>query len=99
MVSYGIIYIANLFLMIICSFIFECEHLCRLFILWVTIDELIFNNVCFSFILQPSVQPTKYHYYPHNQHPYFLPECAIQQVSLILKDQGQDNKRRLFINV
>ncbi|CAO1363221.1 unnamed protein product [Diamesa serratosioi] len=26
------------------------------------------------------VKPTKYHYYPHNQHPYFLPECAIQQV-------------------
>ncbi|XP_065088644.1 serine-rich adhesin for platelets [Ochlerotatus camptorhynchus] len=24
--------------------------------------------------------PTKYHYYPHNQHIYFLPECAIQQV-------------------
>lgn len=32
------------------------------------------------FSLQPSVQPTKYHYYPHNQQPYFLPECAIQQV-------------------
>lgn len=25
-------------------------------------------------------KPTKYHYYPHNQHLYFLPECAIQQV-------------------
>ncbi|KAG8232345.1 hypothetical protein J437_LFUL008813 [Ladona fulva] len=23
---------------------------------------------------------TKYHYYPHNQHIYLLPECAIQQV-------------------
>ena len=32
--------------------------------------------------LQPSVQPTKYHYYPHNQQPYFLPECAIQQVRI-----------------
>lgn len=27
------------------------------------------------------VKPTKYHYYPHNQHIYLLPECAIQQVS------------------
>ncbi|XP_066158699.1 probable maltase-glucoamylase 2 [Euwallacea fornicatus] len=26
------------------------------------------------------VKPTKYHYYPHNQHMYLLPECAIQQV-------------------
>lgn len=26
-------------------------------------------------------KPTKYHYYPHNQHIYLLPECAIQQVS------------------
>ncbi|XP_060536818.1 uncharacterized protein LOC132708505 [Cylas formicarius] len=26
------------------------------------------------------VKPTKYHYYPHNQHIYLLPECAIQQV-------------------
>uniref|UniRef100_A0A2A4K4P3 Uncharacterized protein n=1 Tax=Heliothis virescens TaxID=7102 RepID=A0A2A4K4P3_HELVI len=25
-------------------------------------------------------KPTKYHYYPHNQHIYLLPECAIQQV-------------------
>ncbi|XP_059490183.1 uncharacterized protein LOC132205248 [Neocloeon triangulifer] len=25
-------------------------------------------------------QPTRYHYYPHNQHVYLLPECAIQQV-------------------
>jgi len=27
-----------------------------------------------------SVKPTKYHFYPHNQHIYLLPECAIQQV-------------------
>ncbi|ENN77532.1 hypothetical protein D910_12145 [Dendroctonus ponderosae] len=27
-----------------------------------------------------SATPTKYHYYPHNQHIYLLPECAIQQV-------------------
>lgn len=43
----------------------------------------IFNDFIlffFVFFPQPSVQPTKYHYYPHNQHPYFLPECAIQQV-------------------
>lgn len=26
------------------------------------------------------VKPTKYHYYPHNQHIYLLPECAVQQV-------------------
>jgi len=26
------------------------------------------------------VKPTKYHYYPHNQHLYLLPECATQQV-------------------
>ncbi|KAJ8923708.1 hypothetical protein NQ315_010289 [Exocentrus adspersus] len=26
------------------------------------------------------IKPTKYHYYPHNQHIYLLPECAIQQV-------------------
>ncbi|KDR07076.1 hypothetical protein L798_03407, partial [Zootermopsis nevadensis] len=25
-------------------------------------------------------KPTRYHYYPHNQHIYLLPECAIQQV-------------------
>lgn len=36
----------------------------------------------FVFIFsQPNTQPTKYHYYPHHQQPYFLPECAIQQVS------------------
>ncbi|KAG4067414.1 hypothetical protein HA402_009651 [Bradysia odoriphaga] len=27
-----------------------------------------------------AAKPTKYHYYPHNQHIYLLPECAIQQV-------------------
>ncbi|XP_067645750.1 uncharacterized protein dsx-c73A isoform X2 [Eurosta solidaginis] len=27
-----------------------------------------------------TAKPTKYHYYPHNQHIYLLPECAIQQV-------------------
>lgn len=26
-------------------------------------------------------KPTKYHYYPHNQHIYLLPECAVQQVT------------------
>ncbi|XP_027838341.1 uncharacterized protein LOC114120585 isoform X1 [Aphis gossypii] len=26
------------------------------------------------------LKPTKYHYYPHNQHIYLLPECAVQQV-------------------
>lgn len=31
----------------------------------------------------PSVKPTKYHFYPHNQHIYLLPECAIQQVIII----------------
>ncbi|XP_063215707.1 uncharacterized protein LOC134527189 [Bacillus rossius redtenbacheri] len=25
-------------------------------------------------------KPTKYHYYPHNEHIYLLPECAVQQV-------------------
>ncbi|XP_070155531.1 uncharacterized protein Dsx-c73a [Polyergus mexicanus] len=25
-------------------------------------------------------EPTRYHYYPHNQHIYLLPECAVQQV-------------------
>ncbi|CAG9828818.1 unnamed protein product [Diabrotica balteata] len=30
------------------------------------------------------VKPTKYHYYPHNQHIYLLPECAIQQRALTL---------------
>lgn len=29
-------------------------------------------------------KPTKYHYYPHNQHIYLLPECAIQQVMKFL---------------
>lgn len=28
-------------------------------------------------------KPTKYHYYPHNQHLYLLPECATQQVRQI----------------
>ncbi|XP_075210411.1 doublesex cognate 73A [Lycorma delicatula] len=27
-----------------------------------------------------ATKPTKYHYYPHNQHIYLLPECAVQQV-------------------
>ncbi|KAF6211099.1 hypothetical protein GE061_014213 [Apolygus lucorum] len=27
-----------------------------------------------------NAKPTKYHYFPHNQHIYLLPECAIQQV-------------------
>lgn len=27
-----------------------------------------------------AAKPTKYHYYPHNQHIYLLPECATQQV-------------------
>ena len=31
---------------------------------------------------RPLIKPTKYHYYPHNQHLYLLPECATQQVSL-----------------
>ena len=31
---------------------------------------------------RPLVKPTKYHYYPHNQHLYLLPECATQQVSI-----------------
>jgi hypothetical protein len=30
---------------------------------------------------KPVAKPTKYHYYPHNQHLYLLPECATQQVS------------------
>ena len=34
----------------------------------------------FQIHFQPPTPPTKYHYYPHNQHPYFLPECAVQQV-------------------
>jgi len=29
---------------------------------------------------RPVIKPTKYHYYPHNQHLYLLPECATQQV-------------------
>ncbi|KAI9551825.1 hypothetical protein GHT06_022161 [Daphnia sinensis] len=29
---------------------------------------------------KPVAKPTKYHYYPHNQHLYLLPECATQQV-------------------
>lgn len=28
----------------------------------------------------PQAKPTKYHYYPHNQHLYLLPECTTQQV-------------------
>lgn len=32
-----------------------------------------------------AVKPTKYHYYPHNQHIYLLPECATQQVSINCK--------------
>ncbi|EEB16299.1 hypothetical protein Phum_PHUM417570 [Pediculus humanus corporis] len=31
-------------------------------------------------ISEVTPKPTKYHYYPHNQHIYLLPECAIQQV-------------------
>lgn len=31
---------------------------------------------------KPVAKPTKYHYYPHNQHLYLLPECATQQVNL-----------------
>uniref|UniRef100_A0A182M670 Uncharacterized protein n=1 Tax=Anopheles culicifacies TaxID=139723 RepID=A0A182M670_9DIPT len=32
-----------------------------------------------AYSLPTGLAPTKYHYYPHNQHIYFLPECAIQQ--------------------
>lgn len=39
------------------------------------------NNINLNVYFQtPSVKPTKYHFYPHNQHIYLLPECAIQQV-------------------
>jgi hypothetical protein len=31
-------------------------------------------------VVHNPAQPTRYHYYPHNQHVYLLPECAIQQV-------------------
>jgi hypothetical protein len=31
---------------------------------------------------KPIAKPTKYHYYPHNQHLYLLPECATQQVNI-----------------
>ncbi|XP_033226661.1 uncharacterized protein LOC117179103 isoform X2 [Belonocnema kinseyi] len=30
-------------------------------------------------------KPTKYHYYPHNQHIYLLPECAVQQALTLVK--------------
>lgn len=48
------------------------------------LDEISFQNL----IPLPAVagaalvKPTKYHYYPHNQHIYLLPECAVQQVSI-----------------
>lgn len=49
------------------------------------------ENACLSIDSQTGVRlpegasaalakPTKYHYYPHNQHIYLLPECAVQQV-------------------
>lgn len=49
------------------------------------------TQVLFFYFLQTGVRlpegasaalakPTKYHYYPHNQHIYLLPECAVQQV-------------------
>ena len=31
---------------------------------------------------QETNEPTKYHFYPHNQHLYLLPECATQQVNI-----------------
>uniref|UniRef100_A0A8W7PU97 Uncharacterized protein n=1 Tax=Anopheles coluzzii TaxID=1518534 RepID=A0A8W7PU97_ANOCL len=38
--------------------------------------------------------PTKYHYYPHNQHIYFLPECAIQQyLSSVVATQPNTSER------
>ena len=43
-------------------------------------------HLCFQTVPLPAgstsvlAKPTKYHYYPHNQHIYLLPECAIQQV-------------------
>lgn len=57
--------------------------------------DMIFNSGTFLSPLQTNqqpptkpnsaVKPTKYHYYPHNQHIYLLPECATQQVSECMK--------------
>ncbi|XP_025424924.1 uncharacterized protein LOC112693884 [Sipha flava] len=43
----------------------------------ITEDELETNK---SAAPSQGLKPTKYHYYPHNQHIYLLPECAVQQV-------------------
>lgn len=54
-------------------------------------DAMSNENACLSIDSQTGVRlpegasaalakPTKYHYYPHNQHIYLLPECAVQQV-------------------
>jgi len=40
-------------------------------------DELETNK---SAAPNQGIKPTKYHHYPHNQHIYLLPECAVQQV-------------------
>ncbi|KPI99658.1 hypothetical protein RR46_02572 [Papilio xuthus] len=50
-----------------------------------SIDLDIHNNISKTVPLPAGstsvlAKPTKYHYYPHNQHIYLLPECAIQQV-------------------
>lgn len=42
---------------------------------------------------RPLIKPTKYHYYPHNQHLYLLPECATQQVHF------RNPKFRCFISM
>lgn len=44
-----------------------------------------FVIVSLAYLQTPSVKPTKYHFYPHNQHIYLLPECAIQQVNNVMR--------------
>ncbi|KAL7046173.1 hypothetical protein ACKWTF_002501 [Chironomus riparius] len=45
-----------------------------------TVSNINLGSVNSSLKIKPITPPTKYHYYPHNQHPYILPECAVQQV-------------------
>lgn len=47
-------------------------------------NDLLFFFIFFQKEPPGAAKPTKYHYYPHNQHIYLLPECAIQQVSITL---------------
>jgi len=53
---------------------------------WLQVASAVAHSAAAETNYQPAeddTKPTKYHYYPYNQHLYLLPECATQQVRTI----------------